>query len=244
MKRNKKECNICGSLISFSNFNSHSKSCAKKKEQNPSFSKVNNDFVCNFCGKIFSKYGIKAHIWRSHTEKGKNFIPCPKGTLVAWNKGLTKETNETVRKISILVSKNTIGKPGRPQSEETKKRISESRKRFLKLHPELHPNRILAGNRSKWTYPERIASNWFDKNNISFEYNKKIDKFFPDFTIESKKLIIEIDGEQFHKDKSYDKNRDKILSELGYTIIRIDSKENIENRLKQIFSPSGSKVDH
>ena len=66
------------------------------------FNEETNKYVCPHCGKEYSKMGIGTHIWRNHTEEGKKFNPNPnKGyydvTRVAWNKGLTKETDERVR---------------------------------------------------------------------------------------------------------------------------------------------------
>lgn len=57
---------------------------------------------CQYCGKEYSKKGIGTHIWRTHGE-GKNFDP-NKGyknkTRNAWNKGLTKETDDRVKSYS------------------------------------------------------------------------------------------------------------------------------------------------
>ena len=104
-------------------------------------------------------------------------------------------------------------------------------KRF-KENPELHPNRLLAGNMSKWTYPEKLAAKWFDKNNIKYEYNKKILSFYPDFIVNNKKTIIEIDGKRWH-DKEKDLVRDKKLKSIGYEVIRIDA-SNVIEKLEEI----------
>ena len=52
---------------------------------------------CKYCGKEFSTKGISSHIWRVHGD-GVNFKP----TLdkPGWSKGLTKETSESVKKMS------------------------------------------------------------------------------------------------------------------------------------------------
>ena len=65
------------------------------------FNKETNKYVCPHCGKEYSKMGIGLHIWRNHTEEGKKFDPnkgFKAGTRKGWNKGLTKETDERVRK--------------------------------------------------------------------------------------------------------------------------------------------------
>lgn len=57
---------------------------------------------CEICGQWFSIKGIGTHKWRMHGE-GINFNPnrgYVKGTRKAWNKGLTKETNDSVKRSS------------------------------------------------------------------------------------------------------------------------------------------------
>ena len=68
---------------------------------NYKFNKETNKYVCPNCGKEYSKKGIGSHFWRNHTEEGKQFNPNKEfynGTRVAWNKGLTEETDERVGK--------------------------------------------------------------------------------------------------------------------------------------------------
>lgn len=54
-----------------------------------------NLMQCPDCGKWFSSKGIGTHRWRIHGE-GKDFKPFM--NKPAWNKGLTKETSEAVRR--------------------------------------------------------------------------------------------------------------------------------------------------
>lgn len=150
----------------------------------------------------------------------------------AWNRGLTKE-DPRVKKNAENVSKALKGKPGRIWTEDQRKAKSEWRKKLHKEHPETHPNRRLAGNRKKMTYPEKVAYDFLSKLGIKFEHQKQIDKFFPDFVID--KLIIEIDGANWHN-KEKDDSRDKVLSTYGYTVFRILSSEKIEERIKEILS--------
>ena len=59
---------------------------------------------CDVCGKEFSKHGIKGHIWRQHTPEGIAFKPSSGKSYPAWNKGLTKETDERIKKHGELLS--------------------------------------------------------------------------------------------------------------------------------------------
>lgn len=54
---------------------------------------------CELCDKEYSKKGMGTHVWRTHGE-GKTFnsnnIGYLIGTKIAWNKGKTKDTDDTV----------------------------------------------------------------------------------------------------------------------------------------------------
>jgi len=151
-----------------------------------------------------------------------------------WNKGLTKTTDNRVKQNAKAVSLALMGRPSKTiWTDDMRKAKSEWRKQLHKDFPEMHPNRRLAGNRKKMSYPEQVAYDYLTQYNIVFEHNKKIDKYYPDFVIGN--IVIEIDGAQWH-DKEKDKIRDAILIAQGYKVFRIDSKENIEERIKEILS--------
>ncbi|RFZ90801.1 endonuclease domain-containing protein [Mucilaginibacter conchicola] len=67
--------------------------------------------------------------------------------------------------------------------------------------------------------------------------------YIPDFYCDKKKLVIEADGPVHLYKKDYDKNRDKVLADLGLKILRFTNQEiedDIEAVLKRI---SGSLVN-
>lgn len=148
-----------------------------------------------------------------------------------WNKGLSKEADERVAAHADTLK-------GRPSTvvwtEEMRQLQSKMvKERHIKF-PETHVNRRLAGNRSKMTYPEQVAHDWFVKNDFMFSHNKKVGKYFPDFLIEN--IVVEIDGEHWHPvGNEKDAIRDAELTAMGYTVYRIRSSERIEERLSNIF---------
>lgn len=149
-----------------------------------------------------------------------------------WNKGLNK-SDPRVLKNAKNISKSLSGKPSKTiWTDEMRKAKSEWRKQLHKDYPETHPNRRLSGNHKKMSYPERIAFDYLTKLGIQFEHNKKVGEYYPDFTIGN--LIIEIDGDYWHN-KEKDKIRDEQLNKLGFNVIRISTKENIENKLREIL---------
>lgn len=195
-------------------------------------------FICNYCGSERKSHNS----WRNHerlckenpNKQESNFKKYNKNREGPWNKGLTKDTDDRVRQNASRVSNAMKGiTPRFIWTEELRKEQSERKKNLYKEFPEKHPNRKLANNKSKMSYPEKIAYEWFVNKDIEFSHNKKIDKFYPDFVIGS--IIVEIDGEYWH-DMEKDKIRDSILNSLGYIVYRIKSKENIQKRLEEIFS--------
>jgi len=247
--RNYKKCPTCNREISLSNYNKHVALCTGPKIEHPKEYIIldNGMCKCNYCDKVYSKNGIGTHIWRTHGE-GINWTGCNDGyrdgTKTIWNKGQSKECNASVKKSANTLSRRyksgelTLNGPFARGywTKQKRKERSQARKQFLKEHPGMHPNRILANNKKHMSYPERIAYDYLKRNNIVFEYQKSIDRFFVDFCIN--KTVIEVDGEYWHNEEM-DKIRDNILNNNGYVVYRIKAKENIEERLKKLLSVLG-----
>lgn len=118
-------------------------------------------------------------------------------------------------------------KPNRQWTIQEKKAISIRVTQLFKDRPELHPNRKVANNRKKMTYPERLAYDWLTANKIAFIHNAKIDRYFVDFLVG--RVAIEIDGERWH-DPEYDSKRDAIIEASGIRIIRIKAVDIVHDR--------------
>ena len=93
--------------------------------------------ICPQCGKEINSKGLKQHSWRRHTERGRQFKP--KLGKRAWNRGLTKKTNSSLKNASEKLKNNKTWL-GRKHSEETKRKISEHRKKYLAEHPDKVPS--------------------------------------------------------------------------------------------------------
>ena len=189
-----------------------------------------NKYICPICNKEYSKNGIGSHIWRTHSEESKNFNPNKgynTGIRIGWNKGLTKYTDERVKKSGITFSKrNKLGlyNFNRHLSNDTKIKISNSMK---KAHKE---GRAWNIGKSRWknkpSYPEKFFMNVID-NEFNDKYYQREYPFFKyslDFAWEHKKKCIEIDGgqhERFIDYKLRDNKKDNLLKQNGWQILRI-----------------------
>lgn len=69
---------------------------------------------------------------------------------------------------------------------------------------------------------EQLIFDYLTELGIQFEYNKKLDRFYPDFLIPEHNLIIEVDGLFWHsdevqKDDDYHVNKRSEYIKMGYT---------------------------
>jgi predicted DNA-binding protein YlxM (UPF0122 family) len=116
--------------------------------------------------------------------------------------------------------------PRPKMSEETKRKISESRKKFLKENPDK-----ITWRREdvKISQPCENVKNFLRKNNIQFipEFDPGVDgRFFSvDIAIPEKQIIIEVNGNQHYNNdgtlKSYYQERHDLIEKLGWTIYEI-----------------------
>lgn len=231
-----------------SNINAHKHGYTIKKDT--------TEFTCQYCGKIcIGKNSLTQH--ERFCKNNPNRIESPfvkynKEKDQAWNKGLTKETDERVRKgAENLKEAYSSGKvinhnKGITHTEEEKLRISKSRKRYLKEHPDKVP--YLLNHSSKISYPEQYFINVFQNENIPLNYHKQFGLYELDFYNEEFKVYVEIDGEQHYLPQSIerDKTRDEYFKQLGWKGIRVrwahfikssdEEKQNIINKIKILLN--------
>jgi len=259
MKIIKVTCPDCGTEISKSNISKHlgSKKCKhnqnKSSKSNGSINtsitniKVNDNgkYSCPYCDKEYTKNGLGTHIWRAHGD-GVNFtantVKHKNGTAKLWNKGLTKETDDRIKKAVEKYKsniKNGIIKPwnkGVPTTKEHKEAISTG----MKLaHKEGRAHNI---GQCRWnnkkSYPEefftKVIENEFKNKNYTNEFPVGI--YSIDFAWVEKKLAIEIDGQQHEKPeyKARDNRKDLKLKQEGWKLLRIKWIDMFNNPQKYI----------
>lgn len=110
-----------------------------------------------------------------------------------------------------------------PHTEETKKKISESRIKFLSENPQMVPYKLNHYSKGR-SYAEEYWKNVLDSNDMIYEEQYQIRTYQLDFAFTDKKIDLEIDGDQHYLDKRIvesDKRRNQYLEELGWKIIRV-----------------------
>lgn len=112
----------------------------------------------------------------------------------------------------------------RKHSEETKKKISESRTKYLLEHPEKVPYRLNHSSKKSW--PEEVFENALKSFGIVgwvSEYQNSIYQY--DFAFPELKIDIEVDGgtHKTEKVQKIDKKRDEFSLTNGWKIVRFDA---------------------
>lgn len=200
---------------------------------------INQTNICKNCNILFSAVSSKfsdfccQHCARSYAGK---HVKNRKNTFAdghtPWNSGQTKETNESIRKgCENLKLKYKTGELipsflGKTHTKETKERLSELQKAYLKNNPDNHPWR--KNTKFKSEPCERLKQKLKEQNldfneefnDISWEHNYSIDVAFP-----SSKIGIEVNGNQHYNNDGtltdYYQKREDYLKSLGWTIYQV-----------------------
>lgn len=251
-------CDICGCECKGSQALSQHKTrlhSSNDKRYFNEFDKSRDDLFCRYCKKqCRSRNSLINHERMCPQNPDKSFRE--KFNTVgydAWNKGLTKFTDERVSKycdsMSLYYQTHSGAFLGRKHTEETKNKISNSRKKYLSEHPDKVP--YLLNHSSNKSYPETYFEQVFVDENIPLKYHLQVSKYELDFYNEDYKIDVEIDGEQHYLDKRIfesDKERNAYLESLGWTVFRIrwseykqlplESKRSVIEDIRKLFDGS------
>ena len=199
------KCNCGREFEKKSSLISHGGKCKlyKKKEKKKLKYKVGDKYVCE-CGKEFDNHqSLNAHF--SHCVVHRNGKE-PKSRWkesCCWNKGLTKETSESVKQYANAIGKKWQNGEYEPRNhtDETKKKISDARILYLENnhHHGLKWFKVSNGKydiKVQGTWELKVA-NWLNKNSIfwkrhSIKYGNR--KYTPDFYIPLYDIYIEVKG--------------------------------------------------
>lgn len=133
----------------------------------------------------------------------------------------------------------------RKHTEETKKKISEKRIKFLQENPHMVPYKLNHYSNGR-SYPEEYWKNVLDTENLIYEEQYSIGSYQLDFAFLDSKIDLEIDGDQHYLDQRIvesDIRRNEYLQKLGWKVVRVkwsefqkstNKREYIENILKHL----------
>lgn len=206
------KCKVCGKEYKnkyqyVGHCSSHNRGASYKKNRKKKVKQNKLSHKCKYCGKEFDS-GVQLGGHTSHCKKNPNYA-------------------ETIKKCSTW--------KGRKHTQESKDKISKSRIKYLKEHPDKAP--YILNHSSKISYPEMIFKNALEEMNIKGweqEYRNSIYSY--DFAWPKYKIDVEIDGSTHNSDKvkKIDEKRDAFSKAEGWIVIRFTAKEVKENVIKCI----------
>jgi len=181
--------------------------------------KFANGYVHPFTGQSHTKESIQknrdAHIGNIPWNKDKQ------GLQIGWAKGLSKETDERVKKVSDKLK-------GKPKNEETKQKFSASAIRRIERNS-LNgiPMPISVGNNET-----KILDRLENALCIQIKRQHQVLKYFIDGYNKERNIAFEID-ESYHLNSDGSirecdiKRQKEIEKELGCVFIRLKEKDNV-----------------
>lgn len=132
-----------------------------------------------------------------------------------------------------------------------RKKATKSYKQTLLLHPEKRLNARMAKlkNSGNMTWIEHRMSQLLDKLRIDYVFNYPILKYNVDFAIPALRIVIECDGEYWHRDKRKDLKRQHSIEKEGWFVLRYTGKqinqclEEIRGELQRVFMNHNRQYD-
>lgn len=118
------------------------------------------------------------------------------------------------------------GKASNKHTEQTKQKISESRRKYLLENPDKVP--YLLNHSSKQSYPEKLFQKALEQSGINgWKYNLQVGLYQYDFAFTDQKIDVEIDGSTHNlpKVKKIDRRRDEFSTSNGWMVIRFTAKQ-------------------
>lgn len=217
---------------------------------------MNNLIICEYCGKEYSKYGIKNHISFSHETGSKKRVQWNKG-LSAWNKGLTKENNSSLKKQSETIKQRIQSgeiippfkdKKHKPETIRKLKRNSGGKRRGSGRGKSGWYNDFWCDSTYELAFIIYCLDHNIDikRNKQGFEYECEceIHKYYPDFIVNDE--YVEIKGYLNKKDKyKFTANLDKplkvILGKENNIYIKYVKEKYETNNLVMLYTTSKHK---
>jgi very-short-patch-repair endonuclease len=179
--------------------------------------------ICQYCAKVSkNKNGHSNHqrlCPKNVNRVYKNGMLGKKGSN-HWIKA--KEIGEPYVLTDESRKKMSNSSTGRKHSDNTKKKLSEIRKKFIDENPNKVP--YLLNHSSKISYPEKYFLDCFSDIVQDIEFQFQVFRYKLDFANPKEKLYFEIDGDQHYYDKKiidHDIIRNNNLKEIGWHGIRL-----------------------
>lgn len=214
--RNNEICPKCNDEFSLSNLNRHIVACERrwKPSVNVDTMSTSDGWRCDQCSNLYpSRKHLAAHYWRKHTERGLQHDP--NLDRVAWNKGLSKETDARVA-ANIAATTESLRKlratGWKPPPPGLAARQATSKRQSLKNSGGKCKWFVVEGQNVQGTWERNIAQKltelgirWeklkTNRDILEYELDGISHSYTPDFYLPDSNVYLEIKGYWWGRDK-------------------------------------------
>lgn len=177
--------------------------------------------ICKFCGTEQADNRFRAQHERFCKQ---NPEPSKPSSGMLGKKGANAWTRNPEYQISDATREKLRGaSAGRTHTDETKKRISDIRKEFIRLNPDKTPYRMNHKSKGQ-SHPEKYWQTVLENHGQVFSVEHRLGMYSLDFAFPELKVDLEIDGRQHFDDPkvvTHDKARNENLIQFGWRVVRV-----------------------
>jgi very-short-patch-repair endonuclease len=192
------------------------KTCSEKKKH-----------FCKDCNQGFSSVGtLKDHLRKTGHQRCHECKHC--GTVIedtkkrGYHQSFCK-SNPKIDEISYIRFHRKNRRPNHVFSQETRKKISMARRRYLLEHPEINPYYLKSKNGNLSYYEKAIFEKLKELRVDGFKMNCRSGIYYYDIAFPEFKVDIELDGNTHNSEKRLkrDRERDEWTISRGWRVLRI-----------------------
>jgi very-short-patch-repair endonuclease len=195
--------------------------------------------ACKVCGKKFYKPASLSHIahcsmrcgqiTKSKKMHGNNF-GFKKGHKINFGRWQTEQTKEKLRGyMDEQYHEGFRDRFGITKKANKKTRMLAKKGLLPIQRPDVQLKAMKAARKKEGTYIEKKVAWLLEKKGLVFESQKIFKRqqsfYRPDFFLPNHKLVIECDGEYWHKDKAKESLRDCFFESKGLKVVHFGEKE-------------------
>lgn len=158
------------------------------------------DFICKYCGKSCkNRNSLAQHEVRCKYNENRKPSYFATHTFKAWNKGLTKDTDERLKKAGVSISKALSGREGHKHTEAEKEHLRECALKnglggFNMRKKGIYYNGIKLDSSYEVMLAEILDENnvkWVRCGRIKYEYDGITHFYTPDFYLPDYNLYLD-----------------------------------------------------
>lgn len=222
------QCQRCGELIpyyrKYCSLSCRSKDITDKQWSNPEHRQIVSQKASLQLKKEYANgTRNKQEITKAANKKVR--LLAKQGKCIFQQEHIREKIRQVTNTVEMRKASSDRMKKNNPMTDPAIcKKATISLIQYLEEHPEKRLNARMAKHRKsgKKTWIEQRMADLLDRLGIDYVFQYPILRYDVDFAIPALRIVIECDGEQWHKDKEKDQIRQRKIEQQGWFVLRYD----------------------